>query len=239
MAERMPSKDWHCNLSRFPAPIGLFPLPNLVLLPCALRQLHIFEPRYRQLVEDALVGYNQLAMALLAPGWEQNYEGQPPILPVVCVAHIVESTKLQHGRFNLMVLGVSRATILRELPPRRLYREAEVELLEDVYPLSAQVRCDELTQRLYSALRRVVADPYQALLIERLYEGSLPLGMLTDALTWLLELDLTSQIQLLTEANVERRTELLLTHLVSQSPSQHRDDDLKRTETFPPDFSAN
>ncbi len=235
----MPSKDLECDLSRFPAPIGLFPLPNLVLLPCALQTLHIFEPRYRQLVEDALAGYKQLAIAQLAPGWERDYEGRPRILPVVCVAHIIESARLDDGRFNLIVVGVSRAKILRELPPRRLYREAEVELLEDVYPESGNVRYDELMQRLYSAVREVLADPYQAMLIDRLCEGSLPLGMLTDVLTWLLELDLASQTRLLTEANVERRAELLLNHLASLTATQRPHDKLKRLAIFPPEFSAN
>lgn len=235
----MTKKVWECDLSRYPAPVGLFPLPNLVLLPCALRPLHIFEPRYRQLVEDALTTHQQLAMAVLEPGWEQDYQGRPPIFPVVCLAHIIESARLKDGRLNILVVGVSRATILRELPPHKPYREAEVALLEDVYPSSAQHRCRELTERLYSVARSVAADPYQAMLIDRLYEGSMPLGMLTDAFTWLLQLDLASQRQLLAEANVERRAELLLNHIASLAPSPHEHHDRRSTGTFPPAFSAN
>ena len=57
----------------------LFPLPNLVVFPHVMQPLHIFEPRYRALLEESLDGDSLIAMAILAPGWEANYEGRPPL----------------------------------------------------------------------------------------------------------------------------------------------------------------
>jgi len=129
----------------------LFPLPNLVLFPQAVAPLHVFEPRYRALVEDALAGDRLIAMALLLPGWENDYEGRPPVASVICLGRILSQAKLPDGRFNLLLAGVQRAVIRRELPPTQLFREAEVDLLEDEYPsagLENRVRLrEELLQR--------------------------------------------------------------------------------------------
>src|SRR5262249_61215492 len=98
-------------------PARLFPLPTLVLFPHVLQPLHIFEPRYRQMTADALAGDRLIAMALLRPGWEKDYEGRPPIYSVICVGRIVAEKRLPDGRFNILLRGVSRARVRRELPP--------------------------------------------------------------------------------------------------------------------------
>ena len=65
-----------------PAIIPIFPLPNAVLFPGVFLPLHIFEPRYRAMVADALEGDRLIGMMLLKPGWESDYEGRPPVYPV-------------------------------------------------------------------------------------------------------------------------------------------------------------
>ena len=67
-----------------PTTLPLFPLPNVVLFPGVFLPLHVFEPRYRDMVADALSGDRVIGMTLLKPGWEANYEGRPPIFPVGC-----------------------------------------------------------------------------------------------------------------------------------------------------------
>ena len=59
--------------------IPIFPLPNVVLFPNVFLPLHIFEPRYREMVGDALAGDRMIGMTLLKPGWEHEYEGRPPV----------------------------------------------------------------------------------------------------------------------------------------------------------------
>src|SRR5436305_6346291 len=102
-------------MSHDPAPLisfggtaRLFPLPNLVLFPAVIQPLHIFEPRYRQLMADALADDRLMALALLQPGWEDNYYESPPIFPVVCLAKIFQEEQLPDGRYNLLVQGMSR-----------------------------------------------------------------------------------------------------------------------------------
>ena len=105
--------------------IPLFPLPGVVLLPGTLLPLHIFEPRYRALVADALEGDRTIGMAMLKPGWEQADE-PPPIHAIGGGGEIVESEELEDGRYNILLEGKFRYRVLDETPPNP-YRLAHVE----------------------------------------------------------------------------------------------------------------
>src|SRR5437870_1819833 len=111
--------------------VPLFPLPNVLLFPRAILPLHIFEERYKTMTADALAGPKQIAMALLKPGWEKDYYHAPAIEPVVCVGTILTHEHLPDGKFNFLLQGQSRATILREVssPPDSPYRTADLEVL--------------------------------------------------------------------------------------------------------------
>jgi Lon protease-like protein len=108
--------------------LPLFPLPNVVLFPNVFLPLHIFEPRYRDMVSDALAGDRLIGMVLLRPGWEQEYDGQPAVYPIGCSGLITHVERLADGRFNLVLRGVERFKILSENRDRR-YRRAIVEPL--------------------------------------------------------------------------------------------------------------
>ncbi len=206
----------------------LFPLPNLVLFPQAVAPLHVFEPRYRALVEDALAGDRLIAMALLLPGWENDYEGRPPVASVICLGRILSQAKLPDGRFNLLLAGVQRAVIRRELPPTQLFREAEVDLLEDEYPsagLENRVRLrEELLQRVGQHLPGSIAAQEQ---FEQFISRPLPLGSLVDILAHVVPLSVAVKQRLLEEVNVDRRAMLLLEQLTLLpdkpfGPASHR-----------------
>lgn len=114
----------------FGKPMPLFPLDSVTLLPQQLLPLHIFEERYRQMVDHALDGAGQIAMAVFAGDqWKQDYHGRPPIRPAVCVGQIVQHERLSDGRYNVLIQGVCRARVLVELPMEegRLYRTAMLE----------------------------------------------------------------------------------------------------------------
>src|SRR5438552_13063110 len=114
----------------FDSDVRLFPLPNVVLFPHVLLPLHIFEPRYREMTADALAGDSLLAMALLSPGWEAEYEGKPELHRTVCLGKIVADQRLEDGRYNLLLRGLARARILEEISSDQLYRSARLELLD-------------------------------------------------------------------------------------------------------------
>ena len=120
-----------------PSEIPLFPLPNVVLFPSALLPLHIFEPRYRAMVADALESERLIGMVMLRPGWEPRYEETPDVYPVGCAGFITHADRLPDGRFNIMLRGMEKFRILGERPARdglELYRVAHVEAIPEGRP---------------------------------------------------------------------------------------------------------
>jgi hypothetical protein len=111
-----------------PELLPIFPLPNVVLFPNVFLPLHIFEPRYREMVADALSTDRQIGMVLLRPGWERDYEGRPPVYPIGCTGVITHAERLPDGRYNIVLRGVERFRILEEEADRS-YRRAVVEPL--------------------------------------------------------------------------------------------------------------
>ena len=96
----------------------------MVFFPKTLLPLHIFEPRYRKMIADALSGDQTLCVALLKPGWETDYEGSPEVYPVACLGRIVQHEALPDGRFNVLLRGESRVMIegYEQLTPYRVGR---------------------------------------------------------------------------------------------------------------------
>ena len=113
-----------------PPTIPIFPLPNVVLFPQVFLPLHIFEPRYREMVADALEGDRLIGMALLRPGWEADYEGRPPVYPIGCAGVITHHDRLPDGRYNMVLRGLEKFRIIEE-DHSRAYRVATVESLHE------------------------------------------------------------------------------------------------------------
>jgi uncharacterized protein len=111
--------------------LPIFPLPNCVLLPGGLLPLHVFEPRYRELTRDCLATNHLMGVARLRPGFEQTYYGRPPVYERCGVGRIICSEELPDGRFVLLLRGVARAEIARELAADKAYRLVEARVLAD------------------------------------------------------------------------------------------------------------
>jgi len=141
--------------------LPLFPLPNVVLFPGAMLPLHVFEPRYRAMVSDALEGDRRIGIVLLKPGWDADYDGRPPIFPIGCSGVIVHDARLADGRFNIILRGIERVRILCE-DESRPYRLAETVPAHDA-PL------DEADRAALIELRVRVAT-----LLGEAYRGPLP-----------------------------------------------------------------
>ena len=126
-----------------PATIPIFPLPDVMLFPNLSVPLHIFEPRYRAMVADALKGDRIIGMALLRPGYEADYDRRPSIFPIGCAGVITEVEALPNGEYNIVLTAVAKFRITREeagKPYRVALVTAVPEVLadKDKIPLSAQ-----------------------------------------------------------------------------------------------------
>lgn len=197
------------SLKNFSGILPIFPLPNVVHFPNTLLPLHIFEKRYRRMLSDVLEGERMIGMAVLKPGWEQHYAGNPDIYPTVCLGTILKKESLPDGRSNILLLGLKRVRIRNILKPLP-YRTASVDILED-----SSLNLSKEDQGL---IQSHLLETYGELVIE--YAGSkhnfptlsntgFGLAELTDALAASLGLPVPQQVELLGETDIAVRARVL------------------------------
>lgn len=230
----MPDEPLAFSPDQFSGQARMFPLPNLVMFPHVMQALHIFEPRYRALFEEAIEDDRLIALGSLASGWEGDYEGRPPLRPTACLCRIATHQRTAEGTYNVLVLGVRRLKLVRELPPKKLFRVVESEILDDFEPSDAPPgAAAALQQRLLTAFKQAmprIPNAYEQL--DQLLGSQITLGMLADIVAYTIDLDLETKVKLLAECDVFRRTALLLEAITSRPAAGP-------ARPFPPEFSAN
>jgi Lon protease-like protein len=176
-------------------------------------------------------------MALLEPNWYDDYEGRPPIAPVACLGRVLTWQAQEGSRYNILLLGVRRVRIVRELPPERTFRTAEVELVADDYPLAAAPKRPALQRQLIKAFQAALPRMKDAAeLFNQLSVNNISLGALADVISYALDLDIREKQKLLAEPNVDRRCRQLLAHLRMADAEACG---VGAAGGFPPPFSAN
>jgi Lon protease-like protein len=215
----------------------LFPLPNLVLFPHVMQPLHIFEPRYRQLFEDAMASDRLITMAVVKPGGTTDAVGQPKLHRTACLGKVVTYQRLPEGRYNLLLIGVRRIRLRAETASDRMYRIAQSQIVDDVYSSDDKKR-ENLQKSLVRSYRRLLPSAKSgADHLDHLFGQALPLGMLTDIIAYTVTMDLGLKQQLLESVNVEERAEKLLDIL--RDLAELRPARPLKLKNFPPQFSVN
>lgn len=230
--------DLSFHEEEFTGSVRLFPLPNLVLFPHVMQPLHIFEPRYRQMLEDALASDRLIAMALADAHGDSEMLSRPPVRPWACLGKVATYQRLDDGRYNILLMGVRRVRLLEEADSDRLYRSAQAELVEDVYASWGEASRDRLHSQLTEAFRQAVPAAQGAFeQFDQLLAHPLPLGVLTDVIAYAVDFELDFKQHLLATADVDERAQLLLGALSSLKPAEVACP--SAGDDFPPRFSAN
>lgn len=217
----------HVNFSR---PMPLFPLDSVALLPQQVIPLHIFEPRYRQLIDHALDAAGQVAMATYqGEAWKDEYHGNPPLLPAVCVGMIVEHQRLPDGRYNILLQGVCRARIVQHFMPDEphQYRRALLEPIgeDPVDPDQldrARERIDDLLSE--GPLTQLAAADE---VLKFIRNPDVPTQALLELVAFALIKDARARYHLLAEPDPDRRCALVehqlgrLGDLIRRAQAQH------------------
>lgn len=144
-------------VATLPDTIPIFPLQDVVLFPHSSRTLHIFEARYRQMVADALDGDGIIGMVLLRPGYESEYEGQPPVFPIGCAGSIADVEELPDGRYLIVLRGLEKFRVVAE-DHTRAYRLADVESIGEPLDDSARQALGERRQQLAAMLSTIAPE---------------------------------------------------------------------------------
>jgi Lon protease-like protein len=145
-----------------PPTIPIFPLPNVVLFPNVFLPLHIFEPRYRAMVADALKGDRIIGMTLLRPGFETDYDGRPAVYETGCAGLITHSEPLSDGRYNIVLRGLEKFRIVDEdtsQPYRLAHIEALPEATDDAERADIRARRQRLEAVLAATIERSSGEP--------------------------------------------------------------------------------
>jgi uncharacterized protein len=186
--------------------LALFPLPNVVLFPNVFLPLHIFEPRYRDMVADALAGDRMIGMVLLRPGWEQNYEGRPPVYPIGCSGLITHVEQLADGRYNIALRGFERFRILAE-DQSLSYRRAAIERLAE-RPMDGNDRAALRRQR--AKLETMLASAHESKGADPTMPSAMGDEDLVNALAQYLDLEPLEKQALLEHHSLRTRAESLV-----------------------------
>ena len=211
----------------------LFPLSGVVLFPHAVLPLHIFEPRYRQMTEDALATDRLIAVVQTRPQTSWSQSDEPELESVGCLGRIFKHERLPDGRFNFLLLGQKRIRLDREVANGKLYRSSKISIIQEVV---ADEAIEEKRQELVDLFRQTYRGEIDADL-NALFETDLPLGVLADILTQAMGLSASLKQAFLAEPSVGRRVLALLDQLRGGKPSQIDSSEFR--STFPPPFSRN
>ncbi|QDT04647.1 Lon protease [Rubripirellula lacrimiformis] len=232
----------------FDGQVRLFPLPELVLFPHAMQPLHIFEPRYIDMLSESLATDRLIAMATLTGGVATMPGDCPPIASTVCIGKIVSHADLGDDRHNVLLIGTQRARIVREHDAPRSFRIAEVDVDQDVYPPHGAEDRLNLKRDLLAAFADII--PASASVQKNLHElmaGQMGLGPITDIISYTLPFMVEAKLKLLAQPDVDQRAAQLIELLKSgavqlhsvSSEEQSFETQTAKDERFPPPFSLN
>lgn len=202
----------------FGKPMPLFPLPGVVLLPHAVQPLHVFEKRYRQMVNDTLDSAGQIAMACFAgDAWKKDYAGAPPLRPAVCIGQIIQHVPLGNGQHDILLQGVCRARIVEMQEPegKRMYRTAKLLPLEPVdrEPAAMPAARRKLKAMLKSTQVRRMRGVDK--LAEWFDHEGVPTHALLELVGFSLVPDFELRYKLLAEASPVRRARIITNEITS------------------------
>jgi hypothetical protein len=209
MAELIAPPDPRAALRRAVAALKVFPLHAVAILPGTPAPFHVFEPRYRALVEDALRGDRVLAVPSLF-GKSDAHALRPP-LRAICGAGLIEAEeRYPDGRYDIVVRGIARVRLLEELPQGKMYREFRAEILEDRLPAgSLQGELEGLRQLVYGLSTKLPAESGATQLAEAVAQMKDP-SSIVDLVAAAAVSEPDARQRVLEEADVARRLELVM-----------------------------
>ena len=182
--------------------VPLFALPDVILFPGLVLPLHIFEPRYRQMVGDVLDGSGEIVLGTVLGATSTELAGSPPIENIAGLGRIEHYRKLEEGRFDILLNGTARVRA-EEVESERLYRQVSVEIIEED-PCSSR-ETEELKPQLLRALNEL-SDTALDLPAE------MSVGLLSDLLLARLSLPPAKQHALYANTNISDRARAVLAH---------------------------
>ena len=179
----------------------IFPLTNLWLFPGAILPLNIFEPRYRQMIEDRLDGPGRMVLGTIKEGHEEEMPGSPPFHEIAGFGEIGRHDRQPDGRYHIMLIGLGRVRI-EEVESDRMYRKVQAQALFEVNEHPDDEL--ELRTRMTLAIQRRTAAAHPGQPLPPIPED-VPIGRLADLLSLRMPLPHAALVDLFGELDVADR----------------------------------
>lgn len=187
-----------------PSVIPIFALPNVVLFPGVPLPLHIFEPRYRDMVRDVAAAHETIGMVLLRGEWQREYHAAPEVFDTGCAGKLVNVEYLDDGRSNILLHGIREFRIERHVLAKS-YREARVCWRTGGHEAIEPATRTDLVRRLSDLFRREPESPAHRLL----RDASLSDELLVNFFSYVLDVPPLEKQTLLEAATIHQRAERL------------------------------
>lgn len=197
------------SLDGFSGNVPIFPLSDVVLFPSILLPLHIFEDRYKKMLEDALANEKLISMVLLKPGWEKNYHDNPDVFDTSCLGRIISTEHFKDGRSNIILYGLKRVRILRFIESDH-YRVAKVDIIKEKHDDREEIyrkHIDDLLLKWNASIN----EEQRSHKIE--INTKISLDKLTDILSIIIVTNVFERQRLLEEIDPLKRAEFLINYL--------------------------
>ncbi len=196
----------------FSGTVPIFPLPNVVFFPGTKLPLHIFEPRYREMLLDAHKGEQLISVVLLdrSQKLDPTRGSDPPVHPWAGLGKLTRIERLPNGLYNIDLFGLTRVRILEEVESDKPYRIARVKMIPDKPVELSQLQSEQLLQKAFDAFNRVLRkySDFPGEFLTR-FQG-LPVGILLDILAHHIPCDSQKKQALLEEIEPIRRSEKII-----------------------------
>lgn len=203
--------------------VPVFPLPEVVLFPHAHLPLHIFEPRYRRMIEDVVAldpRDRLLGMGTVMDEAGDNTLGDPPVFNIVGVGRVVDSNKLPDGRYIVVLQGIGRARLVRELDNGKPYREFMMEWVEETIASVASWR-NGLATELKALALHALRDGGEK--FRELISNESDLSALVDQISAYMPFSVDFKLVQLANPNVLGRTAHVIAELEARmSPARNK-----------------
>ena len=190
--------------------LPLFPLDNVVFFPSTILPLHIFEERYKQMVQDSSDSHNLICMTLLNP--EMGQEDSESLANTGCIGRIINNEESDDGKKNIILYGLKRIEITKVLYDKP-YREVEIKIIETSSSDNSEAfkkRILDLTNK-WNLLLDGYTDDYKIKI-----ENSSTLSKITDSLSSSMVAKASDRQLLLEEFDEKIRAEKIIQVLESR-----------------------
>jgi Lon protease-like protein len=205
----MPMNADYRGPADLPEVIPVFPLPGALLLPRGQMPLNIFEPRYLEMIDDALRDGHRLIGMIQPDGGRPGPEERPNLYKVGCVGRITQLAETGDGRYLLQLTGIARFRVEEELKVSTAYRQCRVSFVPYVDDFVARKGEDEVDRE---ALLKSLTDFLKANDLKADWEGieSAPNEALVNALAMMSPYGSAEKQAMLEAPDLKTRAEILV-----------------------------